>query len=324
MFNNKEVILEYVKREGPVLPIQVAKKTNSNTMFAGAILSELIANKLIKISFAKVGGSPVYYVSGQEEKLSILYDHLPGKEKEAFALLKNNKVLLDELIEPSIRFALGQIKDFAFSFTANINNKEIKCWRWHIINEEEAFKLVDELFNPKNFFDEKALQKNEVLLEKDLQKSEEIKQELVKIVEPQIQIIKESDIRPPEILKESLAIETQIIEKPKIKKPEGKFYNFVNNYLSDNKINVIENEVVRKDKEIDFTVNIKSNFGELKYLVKALNKKSISDKEVILAFNKGSLKKLPVILLSNGKLSKKAETYIKHNFNGYLIFKNLP
>src|SRR3989344_6109054 len=126
MFNNKEVILEYVKREGPVLPIQVAKKTNSNTMFAGAILSELIANKLIKISYAKVGGSPVYFVSGQEEKLSILYEHLPGKEKEAFTLLKNNKLLVDESQEPSIRFALSQIKDFAFPFTETIINELFK------------------------------------------------------------------------------------------------------------------------------------------------------------------------------------------------------
>src|SRR3989338_8272223 len=115
MYKERDIVLDFIRLNGPVLPIHVAKQINGNTMLAGAVLSELNANKLIRISNAKIGGSPVYYAPGQEEKLSILYEHLPGKEKEAFTLLKNNKVLLDELIEPSIRFALGQIKDFAFS-----------------------------------------------------------------------------------------------------------------------------------------------------------------------------------------------------------------
>ncbi len=293
MFGNKEIILEYVKREGPVLPIQVAKKTNTNTVFAGAILSELIANKLIKISYAKIGGSPVYYADGQDEKLSILYDHLPGKEKEAFTLLKNNKILLDELQEPSIRFALGQIKDFAVPCLTNIKNNQIKFWRWHTINEETALNLINELFKEKK--------KEEPNIEQQiLQDNEFIKREN--------EIIDNKEINT--------------IEKPKKQKPEGKFFNNVYNYLTDNKINIIENEIIKKEKEIDFIVNISSNLGELKYLIKSINKKSLNEKDVIFAYNKGNLKKMPVILLSNGKLSKKAEKYINQNLNGLLLFRH--
>src|SRR3989344_282120 len=222
MFNEKETVLDYVRREGPVLPIQVAKKINGNTMFAGAILSELIANKLIRITSAKIGGSPIYYVHGQEERLYILYDHLPGKEKEAYNLLKNNKILLDELQEPSIRFALSQIKDFAMPFNVNVKEKNINCWRLHLVSEEEGTRLVNELFQEKK-------------------------------EEPKSGIIEESNI-----IKD---IQVQIQEKPiikkeeKIKKPKleekSRFFENVYNYLEKNKIKILEKEVIKKGKEID-------------------------------------------------------------------------
>ena len=280
MFNNKDIILEYVKREGPVLPIQVAKKTNTNTVFAGAVLSELIANKLIKISYAKIGGSPVYFVSGQEEKLAMLYDHLPGKEKEAFTLLRNNKLLLDELQEPSIRFALSQIKDFAVPYITTINNQPVKLWRWHLLSDQEAEYIMNELF-----------------------KKESIKEE-VKQVEPS-------------------ETQAQIIEKPKKQKTEDKFVANVYNYLGNNKIIILENEIIKKNKELDLIVKISSTLGDLKFLIKAVNKKTITEKDIIFAHNKGNLKKLPAILLSNGKLTKKAEKYINQSMNGNFLFKTL-
>ncbi len=283
MFNDKEIVLDFVKREGPVLPIQVAKQTKSNTMFAGAILSELIANNLIKISHAKIGGSPVYYVNGQEEKLSILYDHLPGKEKEAFALLRNNKVLLDEYQEPAIRFALSQIKDFSTPFFVNIKNINIKAWRWHLVPEEEAVQIV------KNSFKEQVEVK------------ESIKPDMEKAESKEIQKANE-------------------IKKPKEK---SRFFEHVNSFLERHKISVLHEEIIRKNKEINLTVKLNSSLGELIYLIKATDKKSLNEKDVIYAFNHGNLKKMPVILLSKGKLSKKAEKYIKENLEGYLTFRAL-
>lgn len=290
MFTHKEIILDYVKRDGPVLPIQVAKKINSNTVFAGAVLSELISNKLIKISYAKIGGSPVYYALGQEEKLSILYDHLPGKEKEAYSLLKNNKILLDDQQEPSIRFALSQIKDFAAPMSTTLKNEPIKLWRWHLISDEEAINLLNGLF----------------------------KEEKVEVIVPQIKESIQTPIEP-----EKPVIKQTLVEKPKIKKPEDKFFTDIYNYLSNNKVIILENEIIKKDKEIDLIVKISSNLGDLKFLIKAVNKKTLNEKDIVFAHNKGNLKKLPVILLSNGNLTKKAEKYINQNMNGNFLFRHL-
>ena len=87
----KQKVLDFIKFNGPVLPYQIAKIIEKNLIIAGALLSDLLSEKYIKISRAKVGGSPVYYISGQEPKLEMLYRYLPSKEKEAYDILKEKK-----------------------------------------------------------------------------------------------------------------------------------------------------------------------------------------------------------------------------------------
>ena len=84
---------------------------------------------------------------------------------------------------------------------------------------------------------------------------------------------------------------------------------------------IIEREILRKNKDINFIINLPSKIGNLTYFVKAKNKKTITDADFLLAFNEGQQKKLPVLFLSSGKLTKKAEKHLQSNKN--LIFKNL-
>ena len=67
--DSRDKALSIVKTKGPVLPGQVNKELNMNVLFASAVLSELVDSKLIKLSHAKIGGSPVYYAVGQEPRL---------------------------------------------------------------------------------------------------------------------------------------------------------------------------------------------------------------------------------------------------------------
>ncbi len=169
VMNLKEQIFNFVKSQGPVLPVQISQKFSSNTIFAGAILSELVSNKLIKISYAKIGGSPLYYVQGQEDKLSKLYDYLPSKEKEAYNLLKEKKVLEDQKCEPGIRVALRNLRDFAFPFKIN----EKIFWRWYLVSLEEVnglllkqkeISLRKEVDKEKKVVRKKAIKKENELL----------------------------------------------------------------------------------------------------------------------------------------------------------------
>ena len=109
-------IIDTLKRRGPSLPIQIAKEVNLSSLFVSAFLSELADDKRVKVSSLKVGGSPLYFLEGQEEQLEKFHKFLHPKEAEAFLLLKSNKLLKDSNQDPAIRVALRAIKDFSYGF----------------------------------------------------------------------------------------------------------------------------------------------------------------------------------------------------------------
>ena len=279
----KEQVLNFVRIEGPVLPVQISKKLGSDTMYAGAILSDLVSKKLIKISNAKIGGSPVYYVLGQEQKLGKLYDYLPNKEKEAYNLLKEKKILKDTGCEPGIRVALRQIKDFAIPM---LSDNEI-IWKWHLISDEEA----NNIFQPKT----------------------EIK-EVPVIVEKKEELITE----PPKVIVEK---KTKKIKSKSKTSKENLLLREVYSYLSSKKIELLETKDIKKN-EINMVINFNSDLGKLRYFLYAKDKMKISDSDLRLAYSKSQQNKLPVLFLTNGKLSKKAQKYLD-DMRGFIVFKGL-
>src|SRR3989344_7929417 len=116
-------ILEFIKRWGPVLPVQISKELNTNILFAGAMLSELVSRKQLMFTSTKRGGSPFYYIKGQEQKLQSISSNLSGKEKEAYEVLKEKKIIRDKEATPWLRVALRSISDFAMQFNVTIDGK---------------------------------------------------------------------------------------------------------------------------------------------------------------------------------------------------------
>ena len=129
----KEKILSTLRQRGPSLPVHIAGETGLSMLFASAFLSELLSGKKIKISNMRVGNSPIYFIQGQEYLLENFSQYIKSKEKEAFLLLKEKKILKDAEQDPAIRVALRSIKDFAIPFK---KNEEI-FWRYFIVKKEE-------------------------------------------------------------------------------------------------------------------------------------------------------------------------------------------
>ena len=135
----KGKILSFLRRNGPSLPVHIAREIESSTLFTSAFLSELASEKKLKISNMRVGNSPLYFLQRQEPLLEKFSEHLKSKEEEAFILLKEKRFLQDSEQNPAIRVALREIKDFASPF-----QKDGKIiWRFHTIPEEE-FKFGEE------------------------------------------------------------------------------------------------------------------------------------------------------------------------------------
>lgn len=241
--NVKSKILSLLKIRGPSLPVHLSKQVQISLIFTGAFLSEMAREKSIKISNMKVGGSPLYYLSGQENMLERFYTYLPDKEKQSFLLLKQNKILKDDEQEPAIRFALRQIKDFALPFS---KDNEL-FWRFYSVTEQEVREILKE---------EKVVEKKEI--KKKIKPEEKQKKEklLIKLKEPRQKKTKEKSwfvLRVEEFLKQQ---DIEILEEIGWKKRE-----YVARVRINSDLDKIEFFCLAKDKksitENDLTLALK-------------------------------------------------------------------
>ncbi|MEK6907565.1 MAG: hypothetical protein AABW45_03485 [Nanoarchaeota archaeon] len=299
-------VIEFVRMRGPVIPVQISKQIGSNILFAGAVLSELLSTGKIKISHAKIGGSPVYYFPGQESRLTMLYGHLNQREKQAYDLLKKNNVLRDRILQPVERVALREIKDFAYPMQIS---DEI-FWRWYLINEDEAFNLISQ-----NFAEEQPkLEVQQIIEQPKIEIKPEIKPEIPKLEVQEIKIIEEK-IKPLKVeVKKEIIKQKEEIKKVKKETKARDFALMLKNYFDEKKIKVIEENVVKKGKESDYIVEIPSQVGNVRFFLSAKDKKKLSEADLSLAHNKAQLKKLPLIILNNGELTKQAKEYLNNNY----------
>jgi len=308
----RDRILEFVKIKGPVLPVQISKDIGSNILMASAHLAELTASNKLKISTIKVGGSPLYYLPGQEHMLQKYTSNMNDKEKKAFDLLNQNKILSDAEQEPVIRVALREIKDFAIPLNVNYNGKKEVFWKWYLLSNEEAEILIKSKLNLIEKKEEKQAE------QKVQSKTEQapVKDETNKI-EQQQKKLKED---PAEKAQETLNEKPK--EKPRKYDTQDLFFKDITRFFEKNKISVISSETIKKNSEIDFIVEIPSVVGNLQYYCKAKNKKKISDSDLSNAYVRGQLKRLPVLVLSYGELSPKAQGILSKELNN-LTFKKI-
>ncbi|MBI2152046.1 hypothetical protein HYU21_04935, partial [Candidatus Woesearchaeota archaeon] len=90
----QDQILEFLNVTGPTIPTKVAKTIKTDIIIASAHLSDLAAQKKIRISSLKLGGSPLYYLPGQEEQLyNFAAGNLNPKDMAVLDRLKTEGVL---------------------------------------------------------------------------------------------------------------------------------------------------------------------------------------------------------------------------------------
>ncbi len=292
----KERVFELVDRSGPLLPSVIAKEFRITNIFASALLSELVSNKRLKISKAKIGGSPLYYSKNQESRLvDLLKGNVGQKPREALELLKEKRILRDRDCLPYERVALRELEDFAIPVRLTINEVEEIFWKWYLLQDDEAKDLIssqlEHLYSPK---------KEEI-------KVHEAKKEEIKVEEVEVEVVKESK-KKKKFLQEVLVDKAKPIESSEFEKQ-------VIQYLKKKEIKILEKTPIGK-KEFNFIVQIPSNVGELSYFVKARHKKSLSEGDLLLAFTEGQNLKFPTLFISSGDITKKAKEYMTKNLKG--------
>lgn len=270
-------IIEILRIKGPSLPIQISKQIGLSSLFVSAFLSELAGEKRIKISNLKVGGSPLYFLDGQQEQLEKFYKYLHPKEAEAFLLLKEKGILKDSEQTPAIRVALRSIRDFAMGFK---KDDEI-FWRYAFVPENRIMELLKKAPEPKKI-------------------KEKIKLEAQK-AKPAI------EIRP-------LKIQGELKKETKKKqKPKSEFVLKVIQILNSN-YKIIE-EKDYKTKEYNCIIQINSNLGLINFFTQAKDKKTISEADLRKLLSHAQAISLPALILYTGKISKKSQEFVEKYYS---------
>ena len=287
--DSRDKVLEFVKKEGTVLPIQISKELNVDTMFSGAMLSELVnAGKIIATEHLRVGGSPIYYVKEQEDKLENYIKFLNEKDIRTIAFLKDKGIVEDRGCSPLQRVSYRIVKDFAKSIVLRKDDgsKEI-FWRYFLVDEEAAKeRILDMINNKKEDVKIKKVEKQASLEEPSLEKN----------VHEEKEIPEEKPLEEP--------LRRKVPERVEVEKED-----VVKEFFRVNGITVWEEKVLRKGKDVNYLASFDSRIGKVKYFAKYRDKKRISEGDVSLAYNEAG--KLPLLFLSRGELTKPARKIIE-------------
>jgi len=279
-------IIQFIRSKGLVLPVQITSQINQPLLIAGAVLSELSSSGKIQISNTKIGGSPVYYVKEHTYKLTELYKHLNEKDKRAYDLIKQRKVLRDQILTPLLRVSLRNIKDFAKPVEVAVGENKELFWRWFMTPMNDAEPLIQNFFaKPKPPKEEKP--------------KKEVKTEVQKPEPP----------KPVQKILEKEPVQDNLHEKTK------KYFNSSN-------IVILDSEIIRKNSDIDYIIEIPTPIGKIKYYCKVKKTKKCNEGDIAQLFVKGQAKKLPAMLLTNGELTKKAKEALDTEYEN-LKFKKL-
>jgi hypothetical protein len=323
----QDTVLDIVKEHGPMLPAEIVSEVHRRTgkqsdmFFIGAVLSELMIAKQMKMSHAKIGGSKVYYTPGQEPKLVKLKEYLNEKDKRAYELLEEKKVLRNSDVEPIIRVALSTLKDFARPIEVKLQEKEV-FWYWYLLPLEEAQKLIKESL--KSEIEELHKNKETTVPSKPVEQA-------VQQTRQHDGFIGTSYQQPspaPSPAKEQNTEKREL--EPTKQKPEpvqesskemqstlshvdteDEFMQSVKKFLDKNNIPIHDAELLRKNSECEFEVTITSQIGNIRYYIYAKSKKKLSETDLSYAYVRAQNKNLPLCFISPGDLTKKAEEALK-------------
>jgi len=270
----KEKIVEFIRENGPTLPVQIVSKTGGNSFVASAYLSDLVDKKEILQSEERVGSVPLYYLEGQETLLKKKIDELNLSVKTARDFQKKKVVETPELE--------SKRKDF-----------------------DRRLKEIEEGENHREVKKKSALEKARELIKKTVPKPRiEVPRPKIEVPKPQIQIDKPVQVRPK-------VVETPRIEKPKVVETieETTFSKRASEFLETSGVDILKSENLTANSGA-FIVRAPSSVGPLKFYVKLWSKKRLNKSDVAESYALALEKKMPVIILTNGTVAKTAKKYL--------------
>lgn len=320
MIIDKDKIITILRQRGPLVPNDLKKALKVDSMILGAVLSELNSRGQVKITKLKKGASPFYYLPGQEKLLERLTEFLNPKDQNTVRLLQEQKVIQESAQEMFVRVSIRNIPDFVREFMVQTSRGPYRFWRYYLISEAEAMKILRDKFAPK-----KETSKEESLKEDTKKAPIETTTKTKLTKEKQEEKIFETKPKELPIQKKTLpkqkTLETEKQQALQISPSLEKtpFYEKIINYFKENDIVLLFEEQLSKDREYSFVVKIPSAVGYLKMYVHGRNKKKLNEGDVAPALLKAKIKDVSCLFLTNGDFTKKSLGIMEKEYKGLVI-----
>lgn len=354
---DQEKILYFLKVVGPTIPVKVAKNINTEILLASAHLSDLAAQGKIKISSLKIGGTPLYYLPGQEEQLyHFAAGNLNPKDYQVLEVLKQQKIMRENSLDLLSRVALRSLKDFAIPLHVTVGEKKELFWKWHLLSDEEASASIKQMLfvreqtapfqAPENPREEQQQPLSPVLSEQSeeqqttLKNARELQNRSALSVEQEEPLEESTSTQqaPAEELQEKIE---KVLSSTKSKSPRAKrisqkpklhqgvqdtiqdnFFPSAEAFLANKQILIQEREIVRKNAEVNLLIKVPSAVGTVTYFCKAKKKAKCDEGDVSAAYMEAQIKKLPLLFLYTHELTKKAQEMLATDaFQNALVAK---
>jgi hypothetical protein len=283
----REKILSLAQSQ-PLLPNTVAKALSTNSIMAGAMLSEMCAKGLLKTSTLKVGGSPLYLIPGKEEQLLNHIQNLNEKDRRTVTRLQEEKIIRENEADPLTRVSLATIKDFAKPLIVSYEGKQETFWKYFTLTDKEAEEFIRQKLEPKTQEQQKPIQPEK----------------------PKTQEKPEETPKPEQKTRQSEQHVQETLAPKPAAEPTGDFWDKLHNFFAQNSISLTEKAIIKKKTDFDLILEVPSPVGKLTYYCKARSKKKLTDADISAAYVQGQIKKLPVILLTDGELTKQAHAIL--------------
>ncbi|MBI3033499.1 hypothetical protein HYY69_08555 [Candidatus Woesearchaeota archaeon] len=303
---DREAVYQLVKLQGPLIPSQITSQLKSNTILIGAFLSELHSHDRVCLTHLKRGGSPYYYIKEQLDKLQTLCADLNEKDRRTFDVLKEKKLLEDTEVEPLTRVSLRNIKDFAVPIQATIYGQERLFWKWYLLSNEEVHTILEQRFQPIIEKKEPVAPQKQAVVKK--QTPRKIKQEKLTNTVPEVVETSSTPSLPQEVsLQHNL--EHDLVQDPFLEK--------ICTFFKKNNIYIVTYTILQKKRDIEFVITVPSPVGGVEYYCRARSKKNNNENDLAMVYVVGESKKLPVLYITTGEITKKALNQLP------VMFKNL-
>ncbi|MBN2458480.1 hypothetical protein JXB31_05105 [Candidatus Woesearchaeota archaeon] len=123
---------------------------------------------------------------------------------------------------------------------------------------------------------------------------------------------KSSDVKP---------VDGKHADEEDIDEIKDRLHTKIKRFFNKKDIMIKTASIVRKNIEIDYILQVPSSVGNISYYCKVKSKNRINENDLASAYVTGQLKKMPVMFITTGSLSKKAKEKIGKEFENIKVIK---